>query len=151
MIDKDYLKVYLNNLNSYSSPQLIKEDAKNRVFSFYINKWPVKTYDEKLENPYEVTEYIFSNPDLLQRIIFRNYSSSADIRLAIIKAVKKFTEDGGNFTVKMQDQILKYVSFLGGAYILDSFTQEELTEKVYDKLIDLFVEANPQQKVFKLD
>ena len=38
MIDKDYLKVYLNNLNSYSSPQLIKEDAKNRVFSFYINK-----------------------------------------------------------------------------------------------------------------
>ena len=49
MIDKDYLKVYLNNLNSYSFPQLIKEDAKNRVFSFYINKWPVKTYDEKLE------------------------------------------------------------------------------------------------------
>ena len=46
---------------------------------------------------------------------------------------------------------MKYISFLGGAYILDAFTQEELVEKVYDKLIDLYIESNPQQKVFKLD
>ena len=132
---------------------LFKFSYRRSLFFHGLAKlfWYAKfTYDENLENPYEMTEYIFENPTLIQRITFRNYSSSSDVRLAIIKAVKKFTKDGGNFTVKIQDQILKYVSFLGGAYILDAFTQKELMEKVYNKLIDLYVNDNPQQKVFKL-
>ena len=114
--------------------------------------WYAKfTYDENLENPYELTDFCFEKPEILEKMIFRNYSNSKTVRLALLRAIKKFVEDGGNYSSKFNYEIMKYISFLGGAYILDAFTQEELAEKVYDKLIDLYVEANPQQKVFKLD
>ncbi|MBQ7351858.1 MAG: hypothetical protein IJW59_03195 [Clostridia bacterium] len=133
---------------------LFKYTYKRSLFFHGIAKlfWQVKfTYDETLENPYELTDFCFQIPEILEKMIFRNYSNSKTIRLAILRAIKKFVEDGGNYSSKFNYEIMKYISFLGGAYILDAFTQEELAEKVYDKLIDLFVEANPQQKVFKLD
>ena len=70
--------------------------------------------------------------------------------MALFKAYKRFQEDGGSTGKKLLYNILKYVSFLGGAYILDAFTEEELQEKIYDKLIQLYVEENPKQTAFKL-
>ena len=108
------------------------------------------TYDERLENPYEITEFCFNNVDILIQIVYRTYSNSKNIRMALFKAYKRFQEDGGSTGKKLLYNILKYVSFLGGAYILDAFTEEELQEKIYDKLIQLYVEENPKQTAFKL-
>ena len=109
------------------------------------------TYDERLENPYEITEFCFNNIELLSQIVYRTYSNSKKIRMSFFKAFKQFQEDGGIVSIKMLHSTLKYVSFLGGAYILDAFTEEELQLKIYDKLIQLYTEANPKQKVFKLN
>lgn len=108
------------------------------------------SYNEKLENPYELTEFCFRHSEILERMIFRNYSCSSLVRLSIISAIKKFIEDGGNFTHKMNDNIMKYMSFLGGAFILDSFEEKELQEKIYNKLIQLYIEEEPTQTAFKL-
>ena len=108
------------------------------------------TFDETLDNPYELTEFCFKNITLITNMVYRSYVNSKNVRLSIFKAVKKFINDGGEFSNKNMYNILKYVSFLGGAYILDSFTQNELIEKIYNKLIQLYINDNPQQKVFKL-
>ncbi len=70
-------------------------------------------------------------------MIFRGYANSKTIRLALLKALKKFTEDGGNYNRDILHDILKYVSFLGGAYILDAFTEQELFDKIYEKLFEI--------------
>lgn len=38
--------------------------------------------------------------------------------------------------------IVKFVSFLGGAYLIDSFSREEIYEKAYEELIRLEDELN---------
>ena len=108
------------------------------------------TYDASLKDPYEITKFCFTNIQILAQMIYRGYSNSKSVRLALLKAIKSYTEDGGSLNQKILYGILKYVSFLGGAYILDSFTEKELFDKCYLKLIDLYIEEYPDQKIFKL-
>lgn len=108
------------------------------------------TYDETLEDPYELTKFCFKDINIVIQMIYRGYSNSKMVRLAIIKAIKEFVEDGGSYNRNILHGILKYVSFLGGAYILDSFSENELKEKCYIKLIELYIQENPNQTTFKL-
>lgn len=109
------------------------------------------SYDDNLDDPYELTRFCFSNDlGMLSQMIYRGYSNSKVVRMAILKAIKCFVDDGGEYNRNLLYKILKYVSFLGGAYILDSFSEQELKEKIYLKLIDFFIEENPDQKIFKL-
>ena len=108
------------------------------------------TYDEKLKDPYELTKFCFNDINIVIQMIYRGYSNSKTVRLALLKALKSFVEDGGSYNRNILHGILKYVSFLGGAYILDSFTEEELYDKIYCKLIDLYIQDHPDQKTFKL-
>lgn len=108
------------------------------------------TYDENLDDPYEITKFCFKDINIVLQMIYRGYSNSKNVRLALLKAIKAFIEDGGTYNRKILHEILKYVSFLGGAYILDSFTEKELFDKCYLKLIDLYIEEYPDQKIFKL-
>lgn len=100
------------------------------------------TIDESLENPYGLTEMFFGKFEILQRIIYRNYSMSKSVRLATLKAMFNYQKDGGVITGKIRDEIYKYISFLGGAYILDAFDEKDLEEKIYKKLFKLNEEYN---------
>lgn len=108
------------------------------------------TYDERLKDPYELTKFCFTDIDMVLQMTYRGYANSRTVRLAMLKALKSFIEDGGSYNRNILYGILKYVSFLGGAYILDSFTEEELYDKIYCKLIDLYIQEHPDQKTFKL-
>lgn len=154
----NYLMYRWNPLNEKSFTKLeyrwfFKFKYRRALFFHGLARlfWLAKfSYNEKLENPYELTEFCFRHSEILERMIFRNYSCSSLVRLSIISAIKKFIEDGGNFTHKMNDNIMKYMSFLGGAFILDSFEEKELQEKIYNKLIQLYIEEEPKQTAFKL-
>ena len=103
------------------------------------------SYDPSLQNPYELTSFCFRNIAMVERLSFRTYSNSTTIRLAMIKAMKQFVDDGGVLQdKKVLNNILKYMSFLGGAYILDVFSEQELIDKIYLKLIDFYIKANPK-------
>lgn len=109
------------------------------------------TYDEKNPNPYELTEFIFRHRDFMISVYSRNFSGSKNITLGLIKALKDFEKDGGNIKSKaIYNGIVKYLSFLGGAYILDVMSEKEIYDKCYIKLIELFIQEFPDQKVFKL-
>ena len=67
-------------------------------------------------------------------MIFRGYANSKTVRLALLKGLKSHVDNGGLYNRKILLKILKYVSFLGGAYILDGFTEQELFDKIIAKL-----------------
>ena len=133
---------------------------QNTTFKFQIFRqglsmlwwYAYLTYDKKnANNPYELTEFAFKHKDFLISIYSRTYCSSKNITLGLLRALRDFEKDGGNITLKsIYNGVVKYVSFLGGAYIIDIMTEDEIYEKCYNKLIELYIEEFPDQKVFKL-
>lgn len=103
--------------------------------------------DETLEDPYELTKFCFEKDiDIIRQMIYRTYSNSKVIRLAILKALKSYVDEGGFYHRNILRKTLKYVSFLGGAYILDIFTEEELFEKIKKKLFEYEKEETENNK-----
>ena len=96
------------------------------------------TYDDSLENPYELTEFCFEHKDFLISVYSRTFSGSKNVRLALIQALRDFERDGGSIEKKeVYNGIVKYMAFLGGAYLIDTFSREEIYEKIYEELIRL--------------
>jgi len=97
--------------------------------------WCAKiSYDDTLSDPYELTRFCFKDINIIAQMMFRGYANSKSVRLAILKGLKHHVDNGGKYSRSILLKILKYVSFLGGAYILDSFTEQELFDKVILKL-----------------
>ena len=109
------------------------------------------TYDENnQDNPYELTEFAFKHKDFLISIYSRNFCGSKTVALGLIKALKKFEEDGGIITSKaIYNGVVKYVSFLGGAYIIDLLTEQEIFDKCYAHLVEIYKQEYPHQSTFK--
>jgi|SRR5690554_1391638 len=80
------------------------------------------------ENPYEFTSFCFQYPHIMEKMIYRNFSNSRHIRLAIIEAVKKFIDSGGTYSTSKIDELYKYVSLISGNKLLDIIPKNVLTE-----------------------
>ena len=114
-------------------------DSKRSLFFNGLSRlyWFVKyTYDETLDDPYEITKFCFTDVNTFNELVYRSYSNSPDIRLALLKALKQYKETFGKLGIPIIRYGANCMSFLGGAYLLDSFTQEELKDKIYQKLIN---------------
>jgi len=111
------------------------------------------TYDDSLENPYELTEFCFNHKDFLISIYSRTFSGSRNVRLAVIQALRDFERDGGTIEKKeIYNGVVKFISFLGGAYLIDTFSREEIYQKAYAELIRLEDNLNrTRQDRFTLD
>lgn len=110
------------------------------------------TYDESnKENPYELTEYAFNHKDFIISIYSRNFCGSKHVTLGLIKALRDFENAGGRVNNRsIYNGVVKYLSFLGGAYIIDIMSEKEIYDKCYAELIELYKKEYPEQKVFKL-
>ena len=95
------------------------------------------SYDASLNNPFELTEFAFKNPQILENMIYRNISNSKIVRHSIIRAVMNFEKDGGRTNSFIFDKLFKEISLLGGICILDSFEDSELQKYVYTTLFRL--------------
>ena len=138
------------NLNTH---YFFPHGSKRSLYYNGVSKlyWFAKmTYDDRLSDPYELTKFCASNMTIISHMIYRGYANNKTIRLGIIKGFKKYIDNGGIFEGKMVDETLKYVSFVGGAYILDLFTEEEVSLKVYNKLLS-YSRVKKEDKNFVLD
>lgn len=116
--------------------------TKNRRSLFYHGLarlwWFVKlTYDESLDNPYELTEFAYSNSEIMKNMVYRNYSNSDDVRKATLLALRKYENNGNKIVYSTLVEIYKYINFLGGITLLDSYDRTELENKIYSRLITL--------------
>lgn len=132
-----------------------KNNAKVQIFRQGLSMlwwYAYITYDKNnKENPFELTEFAFRHKDFLISIYSRSFCGSKNVTLGLIRALRDFEKDGGNVSSReLYNGLIKYISFLGGAYIIDTFTEQEIYDKSYIKLIQLYCELYPDQKTFKL-
>lgn len=138
----DYMKYRYNpadQKNYYRARWLFPGEGKKRdLFRQGLSRlwwYAYLTYDESLANPYELTEFCFKHKDFLISIYMRSYSGSKNVRLGLIQALRDFERDGGSIEKKeIYNGVVKYISFLGGAYLIDMFSREEIYEKAYNEL-----------------
>lgn len=155
----DYMKYRYNpanQINYYRIRWIFSSGSKKKdLFRHGLSMlwWYVYlTYDESLANPYELTEFCFKHKDFLISVYSRTFSGSRNVRLGLIQALRDFERDGGNIGKKeVYNGVVKYISFLGGAYLIDLYTREEIYEKAYNELNRISAElASNSTKRFTL-
>lgn len=94
--------------------------------------------DPTLEDKYELTKYVIENPERFRTLSWRSYSSNKSIVLGALKAQKKFEEAyPGRIKREYYNLVSKRISRYGSVKLLDSLTEEEVFNIVYDTLIEL--------------
>ena len=115
-----------------------KGSKRRSIITHTLSKywWVGKlTYDEKRNNPFELTEYLKHDFATRTLILFSsNYSSNPKIIRALISTLIMYQKQGINIDRYIFTEITKYLNVLGGTYILDYFTEEELSEKISKRI-----------------
>ncbi len=99
---------------------------------WWIGKY---TYDERREDPFEITAYICRDLATFSMYLFSsNLMSSQPVRMGIFTAILDMEKAGHPIRRNAFNEIIKYFNILGGTSILDLFTEEE----IYDKAMRQF-------------
>lgn len=86
------------------------------------------TFNESLPDTEAYTKMIFSNIDTIANLIYRNLSSSRNVRMAYLKYIYDLKLRGYNPNKELLLRSVKELSLLGGSLILDSLTEDEIYE-----------------------
>jgi hypothetical protein len=98
------------------------------------------TYDENRKNPFELTEYLRHDFATRTLILFSsNYSSNPIIVRALLSSLLEFEKQGIIINRETFNEVIKYLNVLGGTYILDYFTEQEISDKVTKKLEQIII------------
>jgi len=93
------------------------------------------TYQEKNQDSYELTRFVFDHPHIMEKMIYRNFSNSQGVRLSIIKAIKKYVDNNGAYSTRKIDELYKFVSLIGGSRLLDVIPERELEMELLNFLM----------------
>ena len=98
------------------------------------------TYDENRTDPFELTKYLTEEYSRKSLIIFsNNYMSNQAVAKGLLSALKELEERG--FEIKGKDdrriyiEATKYLNVLGGTYVLDYYTSDEIKNKVVKHIV----------------
>lgn len=100
------------------------------------------TYVETAENPYELTEFVCKDSDRVATLLERNISNNFSTLHPLIRALKDTEEHiGKKLSRELIREVAKYVNMLGGIYILDCLSYDEIYDKVMNKITELLNRA----------
>lgn len=90
------------------------------------------TYDEsRTANEYELTEFILRNgQDVINQLLDIGFSSNKTILKAVLKALLEAENSGIDINRELVRDTCKYVNLLGGIYILDCLSEDDIYSKV---------------------
>lgn len=89
------------------------------------------TYDESKPDPYEMTAFILRNgQDVINQLLDIGFSSNKTILKAVIKALYEAENSGITIDRDLVRNTCKYVNLLGGTYMLDCLSENDIYEKV---------------------
>lgn len=98
------------------------------------------TYDEKREDPFEITKFICNHQDFIETICGRSTFNNSTVQKATLNAIYDALKDKKTDNREIIREVAKYVNLLAGTIILDMLTYEEIYSKVYGKLMELIKE-----------
>lgn len=95
------------------------------------------TYDEKREDPFELTKFLCNHQDFIETICGRSTFNNPIVQKATLNALYDVLYDRKADNREIIREIAKYVNLLSGTYILDMLSYQEIYDKVYRKLVEL--------------
>ena len=106
------------------------------------------TIDEKNEkDPYYLSRFVIDNPERFRNLTWRSFSSQKHIVFGVLKAEKRICDEyEESVPNQIYPNIAKFVSKIGGVRLLDVIPEEFIEEKVYNKMKELMVTFNGEEK-----
>lgn len=95
------------------------------------------TYDEKREDPFELTKFLCNHQDFIETICGRSTFNNPVVQKATLNALYDVLKDRKSDNREIIREIAKYVNLLAGTFILDMLTYDEVYKKVHKKLMEL--------------
>ena len=92
------------------------------------------TYDEKKDNPFELTEFVCNHSDYIMHFIERNTSNSLHIMRSFLEAILGEEKKGITLNTDDAGELAKYLNLLGGMYVLDVMSEDWIKEKIIQKI-----------------
>lgn len=92
------------------------------------------TYDSKRVNPFELTEFIVRDQDYINNLLEIGFASNPIISKAVISALLDAEKNGVIVNRHLVRSISQYVNLLGGIYLLDCLSYEDIYCKIKKKI-----------------
>ncbi|AGY75242.1 DUF6339 family protein [Clostridium autoethanogenum] len=93
------------------------------------------TYDDSFEDPFILMDYF--KTDFITKSLYlfsSNFSSNEKIRKALLITINNFEKNGVKINRNVFKESIRYLNILGGTYLLDYFSKQELIKKIEDYL-----------------
>lgn len=102
------------------------------------------TYDSQGTDHWHYTKFACTYQRFIVDVLERNTGNSKKLIFSCINACEKYASDHGGKMVEtnMMRDLQKYMSILGGTYLIDMIDQQDLEEKIYNKIVQLFDEKD---------
>lgn len=119
---------FKNSKNGYSKRPLFRNGIARLWWIGY------HTYDVKRTNPYELTEFICRDQDYINNLLDIGFASNPKITKAVIGALLDAEKNGVAINRDLVRSISQYVNLLGGIYIIDCLSYDEIYGKIKEKI-----------------
>lgn len=103
-------------------------------FYFYVEV----TYDDSLEDKFEITRYALKHGEAYRNIAYRNIGMLKSVSLEYFRVQKDFTKNTGiQMTQYHCRELMKEASRMGSVMLIDLATNEEIYNYLYSKLLKI--------------
>ena len=92
------------------------------------------TYDASRIDPYELTAFVCRDQDFINNVLDIGFANNATITKAVLVALLDAEKAGIKVERELVRSISQYVNLLGGIYVLDCLTFDEIYQKLKTKL-----------------
>ena len=151
MAHSDFLD-YVKYRNSFDKKEVTEKMIKNTFFLHGKRKSLIMhplarlwwtghlVYDGTRADPFELLNVFKS--DFRTKLLYlfsSNFSNSPTVTKAFLSAIYDFEKNGVKIKTKLFNEIIIYLNILGGTYLLDYFEENELKEKITEKIDNLLL------------
>lgn len=103
------------------------------------------TYDDTGKDPWHYTKFACTHQRFIVDVLERSTGNSKKLVFACIDACEQYQEEYNKvIATKVMRDIQKYMSILGGTYLIDLIEPSVLKEKLYKKIEQLNIETIPK-------
>jgi len=104
------------------------------------------SYDESRENPYELTKILFSNLDITQTLLERNFGRAPEVTRGFLTFLQKNESElltGGNTNRNRIRHFGKFLNLYGGVCLLDALTSSDVVALLEAEFARILPPGNP--------
>lgn len=117
---------------------LFTQGNRRGVFFGVLSRSFYRVYlsvNDDYEDKYELTKFVIDNPERFRNLSWRSFSSQKRIVQGILKAEKRIEDEyNGKVSNNIYPEIAKYVGRYGSVRLLDSVSESDLENVIYQKI-----------------